>query len=162
MDLPPPTSKLRLMCSYGGHIIPRPHNNSLYYSGGENRLVTIPTIAFLTLSSLTIHLSTFLHLTTPFILKFQLPNHDFDSLISVSTDDDLHIMLEEHTRLSSSATPSRIRLFLFQVVNSSYSALSHPRTESWFVDAWRSARVGFGGECSEQAESTLFETTSFF
>ncbi|XVF71565.1 hypothetical protein PTKIN_Ptkin12aG0048300 [Pterospermum kingtungense] len=164
---PPPTEpKLRLMCSYGGHIIPRPQTKSLYYSGGENRITTIPTAntATLTLSSLTTHLSNFLHLATPFIIKYQLPNHDLDSLISISTDDDLQIMLEEHIRISStSATPSRIRLFLFPVVNSGGNPeLSHPKRESWFVDALRSAKVGLGGgESGDQAESIVLETSSF-
>ncbi|GMI66149.1 hypothetical protein like AT5G16220 [Hibiscus trionum] len=167
---PPPSSakKLRLMCSYGGRIIPRSQTKSFYYFGGENRLLTIPTtdntFITLTLSSLTIHLSTFLRLTTPFILKYQLPNHDLDSLISISTDDDLQIMLEEHKRLSSSSTAvsSRIRLFLFPVGNGDKAELTHPKRESWFIDALRSARVGFVGESGEQAESIPLETSSSF
>lgn len=77
-------------------------------------------------------------------------------------------MLEEHIRLSSStsATPSRIRLFIFPVVVSSGNPeLSHPKRESWFVDALRSAKVGFGGggggESGEQAESIVLETSSY-
>ncbi|KAK9034956.1 hypothetical protein V6N11_077008 [Hibiscus sabdariffa] len=170
---PPPSSapKLRLMCSYGGRIIPRPQTKSFYYFGGENRLFTIPTtdntFTTLKLSSLTAHLSTFLRLTAPFILKYQLPNHDLDSLISISTDDDLQIMLEEHKRLSSSSTASsssRIRLFLFPIgnCNGDKAELTHPKQESWFVDALRSARVGFGGESGEQAESIPLETSSSF
>ncbi|PPS06216.1 hypothetical protein GOBAR_AA14424 [Gossypium barbadense] len=149
---PPPSSppKLRLMCSYGGRIIPRPQTKSFYYSGGENRLITIPTAdnTPLTLSSFATHLSTFLRLATPFVLKYQLPDHDLDSLISISTDDDLQIMLEEHKRLSSSSTasPSRIRLFLFPVGSGDKAELTHPKRESWFVDALRSARVGFGAD----------------
>ncbi|OMP04703.1 Phox/Bem1p [Corchorus olitorius] len=166
MDPPPTTAsttpKLRLMCSYGGHVIPRPQTKSLYYAGGENRIVTIPAAApNLTLSSLIAHLSSFLHLTTPFVLKYQLPNHDLDSLISISTDDDLQIMLEEQSRLSSTASPSRIRLFLFPV-NCLNAELSHPKRESWFVDALRSARVGFGGEISSEQESIVLETSSSF
>ncbi|EOY04104.1 Octicosapeptide/Phox/Bem1p family protein, putative [Theobroma cacao] len=166
MDPPPTTTppKLRLMCSYGGHIIPRPQTKSLYYSGGENRIITIPptTAPTLTLSSLTTHLSTFLHLGTPFVLKYQLPHHDLNSLISISTDDDLQIMLEERCRLSSTGTPSRVRLFIFPVVNSVNAELSHPKRESWFVDALRSARVGFGGEISSEQESIVLETSSSF
>ena len=71
-------------------------------------------------------------------------------------------MLDEHSRLSSTATPSRIRLFLFPVINSGNVELSHPKRESWFVDALRSARVGFGGESSEQAEFIVLETTTSF
>ncbi|KAE8718715.1 Leucine-rich repeat protein kinase family protein [Hibiscus syriacus] len=149
MDLPPSSApKPRLMCSYGGRIISRPQTKTLYYSGGENRLLTIPTTdnytTTFTLSSLTTHLSTFLRLTIPFTLKFQLPNHDLDLLISVSTDDDLQIVLEEHKRISSSSTAAslHIRLFLFPVGNGDKTELTHPKRESWFVDALRSARVG--------------------
>ncbi|KAK8711927.1 hypothetical protein V6N13_147183 [Hibiscus sabdariffa] len=164
---PPPSSapKLRLMCSYGGRIVPRPQTKSFYYFGGENRLLTIPTTATLTLSSLSTHLSTFLRLTVPFTLKYQLPNHDLDSLISITGDDDLQLMLEEHKKLSSSSTvaSSRIRLFLFPVGNGDKAELTHPKRESWFVDALRSARVGFGGESGEQAaESIPLETSSSF
>ncbi|KAK8477680.1 hypothetical protein V6N13_087550 [Hibiscus sabdariffa] len=167
---PPPSSapKLRLMCSYGGRIVPRPQTKSFYYFGGENRLLTIPTpdnsTATLTLSSLSTHLSTFLRLTVPFTLKYQLQNHDLDSLISITADDDLQIMLEEHKKLSSSSTvaSSRIRLFLFPVGNGDKAELTHPKRESWFVDALRSARVGFGGESGEQAESIPLETSSSF
>ncbi|GMI77018.1 hypothetical protein like AT5G16220 [Hibiscus trionum] len=167
---PSPSSapKLRLMCSYGGRIVPRPQTKSFYYFGGENRLLTIPTTnnstTTLTLSSLSTHLSTSLRLTIPFTLKYQLPNHDLDSLISITADDDIQIMLEEHKRLSSSSTvaPSRIRLFLFPVSNGDKAELTHPKRESWFVDALRSARVGFGGESGEQAESIPLETSSSF
>ncbi|KAJ9147318.1 hypothetical protein P3X46_029492 [Hevea brasiliensis] len=170
MDPPPPsTTKLRLMCSYGGHIVTRLHTKSLYYAGGDTRIITIPTTAAnLTLSSLTTHLATVLHISNPFTLKYQLPNHDLDSLISLSTDEDLLIMLDEHHRLSP--TPSRIRVFLFPVKpistqpeltqlnpgsnmgELSGNELRHPKTESWFADVLKSAKimqkggVGFGGE----------------
>lgn len=73
-------------------------------------------------------------------------------------------MLEEHKRLSSSSTasPSRIRLFLFPFGIDDKAELTHPKRESWFVDALRSARVGFGDESGEQAESILLETSSSF
>ncbi|KAK7255410.1 hypothetical protein RIF29_28819 [Crotalaria pallida] len=38
---PASTIKLRLMCSYGGHIVPRPHDKSLYYVGGDTRIVVV-------------------------------------------------------------------------------------------------------------------------
>ncbi|OWM82348.1 hypothetical protein CDL15_Pgr001922 [Punica granatum] len=34
--------------------------------------------------------------TRPFTLKYQLPNEDLDSLITVSTDKDLDNMIDEH------------------------------------------------------------------
>ncbi|KDP33011.1 hypothetical protein JCGZ_13042 [Jatropha curcas] len=205
MDPPPcsstttATTKLRLMCSYGGHIIPRPHNKSLYYAGGDTRIISIPIASGnLTVSSLVTHLATTLHISNPFTLKYQLPNHDLDSLISISTDEDLLIMLDEHHRLSP--TPSRIRLFLFPIkpISSqpeltqlnpcselSGNELRHPKTESWFADVLKSAKimqkggVGFGGEGQFEgnnggcgggevstalcgAESMVLETSSSF
>ncbi|CAA2949617.1 Hypothetical predicted protein [Olea europaea subsp. europaea] len=44
-DDPPPAlpqlSKLRLMCSYGGHIVPRPQDKSLCYISGTIRIIFI-------------------------------------------------------------------------------------------------------------------------
>ncbi|KAJ8761176.1 hypothetical protein K2173_001232 [Erythroxylum novogranatense] len=187
------SSKLRLMCSYGGHIIPRSAAKSLYYAGGDTRIITVPTTnaGDLTLTSLSAHLASRLNISYPFVLKYQLPDHDLDSLISVSTDEDLLIMLDEHRRLS---TPSRIRLFLFAAKCTASSPesgaqkmvsnigellgggseLKHPKTESWFVDALKSAKImqcegsheisggsgDGGGLCG--AESLVLETNSSF
>ncbi|WCJ25317.1 Octicosapeptide/Phox/Bem1p family protein [Euphorbia peplus] len=181
MDLPAATSsattnKLRLMCSYGGQITSRPQTKSLYYAGGDTRLISIPSdTSTLTLSSLINHLSSTLHLCNyPFTLKYQLPNHDLDSLISVSSDEDLLIMLDEHHRLSPTA--SRIRLFLFPAKRCEVSGnqLRHPKTESWFADVLKSAElmqkggVGYGGDGGSEgnngscgaAESMVLETSS--
>ncbi|PON77503.1 PB1 domain containing protein [Parasponia andersonii] len=190
--LPPPT-KLRLMCSYGGQILPRPRSKSLCYAGGETRIVSVDPLAATTLASLTAHLSSHLSIPTPFSLKYQLPNHDLDSLVSLLTDDDLLIMLEELRRhLSASAssrTPSRMRLFVFspkaESRSSRDSVIHHPKTESWFFDALKSAKimqkgranclVGFEGEAQNEcggdfsgngigstAESMVLETSSSF
>ncbi|KAL3813277.1 hypothetical protein ACJIZ3_014545 [Penstemon smallii] len=176
---PPPSSKLRLMCSYGGHIIPRPHDKSLFYAGGETRIVALDrrTTAS-SLSSFTAHLSRTLFHNRAFHLKYQLPNEDLDSLISVVTDDDLFNMLEEHDRITA---PVRIRLFLFPVKPESLgSTLLDPKSETWFCDALKSTRImqsadsgllmGFGSglegpvESGSKvgAESLVLETSSSF
>ncbi|XP_076960729.1 protein PAL OF QUIRKY-like [Bidens hawaiensis] len=143
-SLPPlPTTKLRLMCSYGGHIVPRPQTKSLCYAGGETRIVAVDrrTTAS-TIASFTHHLSRTLYSNRPFTFKYQLPNEDLDSLISISTDEDLHNMLEEHDRIVSSPTPSRIRLFLFPTRPESVgSLLLDPKSESWFSDALKSTMI---------------------
>ncbi|KAJ4822395.1 hypothetical protein Tsubulata_008932 [Turnera subulata] len=189
---PPPTAagiKLRLMCSYGGQIIPRSNTKSLYYAGGDTRIITFPYLANLTtLSSLTAHLAAALHIAAPFSLKYQLPNHDLDSLISLSTDEDLLIMLDEHQQHhhhgggGHRAAPHRIRLFLFPTtptkpVTPEFVAqpaqLKHPKTESWFVDALNNAKImqsegnGNGSVTTSngggaEVESLLLETTSSF
>ncbi|KAL8231139.1 hypothetical protein R6Q57_000917 [Mikania cordata] len=144
LSLPPlPNTKIRLMCSHGGHIVPRPHTKSLCYAGGETRIVAVDrrTTAS-TISSLTQHLSRNLYGNRPFTLKYQLPNEDLDSLVSITTDEDLYNMLEEHDRISSSPTPSRIRLFLFPTRPESVgSLLLDPKSESWFSDALKSTMI---------------------
>ncbi|RZC61392.1 hypothetical protein C5167_023142 [Papaver somniferum] len=133
-----PNSKLRLMCSYGGHIIPRPHDKSLCYIGGDTRIVVVDRHS--SLVSLSSKISRTLLNGRSFTLKYQLPNEDLDSLISVSTDEDLENMIEEYDRTSAaSVKTSRIRLFLFfskpETAASMGSLLDDSKSESWFVDA---------------------------
>ncbi|CAA0839623.1 Octicosapeptide/Phox/Bem1p family protein [Striga hermonthica] len=184
-------SKLRLMCSYGGHILPRPHDKSLFYAGGETRIVALDRrTTAASLSALSAHLSRALLNNRPFLLKYQLPSEDLDSLISVLTDEDLSNMLEEHDRIDP---PARIRLFLFPVKPESLgSALLDPKSDTWFSDALKSTGVlqkgqsadsgllmsivpdletplesgciggGSGGEGKLSAESLVLETSSSF
>lgn len=37
-DAPP---RIRFMCSFGGKILPRPHDNQLRYVGGDTRIVAV-------------------------------------------------------------------------------------------------------------------------
>ncbi|KAF8026844.1 hypothetical protein BT93_F3360 [Corymbia citriodora subsp. variegata] len=174
----PPAPKLRLMCSYGGRVVPRPHSKSLFYHGGETRIVTIDraSAAASTLHSLVAHLSATLSVAPPFALKYQLPDSDLDALISLCSDDDLPVMMDELDRLSSSsdprARPSRIRLFLFPTRHESgsesappSSVLCHPKTETWFIDALKGARIVGKEDDFDQgggAESVVLETSSSF
>ncbi|XP_050899163.1 uncharacterized protein LOC127105982 [Lathyrus oleraceus] len=136
-------SKLRLMCSYGGHI--KPFDNSLFYIGGDTRIVTVDRNSSLT--QICSRLSqTLLHGRKPFTLKYHLPNEDLDNLITVSTNEDLQNMIEEYDSLSSNLSPypSRLRLFLF---------LSKPETavsmgnydnsddHAWFVEALNNSGI---------------------
>ncbi|XP_057784044.1 protein PAL OF QUIRKY [Salvia miltiorrhiza] len=144
--LAPP--KIRLMCSYGGHIVPRSHDKSLYYAGGETRIVSVDrrsTAA--SLPVLSAHLSRTLFGNRPFLLKYQLPDEDLDSLISVISDEDLANMLEEHDRITP---PARIRLFLFAVKPESVgSALLGPKSDSWFCDALKSTGILHKGQSAD-------------
>ncbi|KAL2347646.1 hypothetical protein Fmac_001646 [Flemingia macrophylla] len=109
----PASAKLRLMCSYGGHIVPRPHDRSLCYVGGDTRIVVVPRHT--SLADLSTRISKSLNQAGPFALKYQLPSEDLDSLVSVTTDEDLDNMIDEfdHRPDTSPARPPRIRLFLF-------------------------------------------------
>ncbi|CAH1431350.1 unnamed protein product [Lactuca virosa] len=141
--------KLRLMCSSGGHIVPRPHDKTLCYVGGETRMVVVDRHT--TLLDLTNRLSkTLLRsssastptpiASTSFTLKYQLPSEDLDSLISVTTDEDLENMIEEYERLNSSSAgskSSRLRLFLFPTKLESVSSITSflentTKSEDWF------------------------------
>ncbi|KAE9595438.1 putative PB1 domain-containing protein [Lupinus albus] len=142
---PPPTAtKLRLMVSYGGHITPRPHDKTLCYIGGDTRIVVVDRHT--SLSELSTRFSkTFLN-GLSFVLKYQLPDEDLDSLISVTTDEDFDNMIEEfdHRSCNSSPSkPSRIRLFLFpakpassgpvSVFDGPGSGLGSAKSEDWLT-----------------------------
>ncbi|KAI3825059.1 hypothetical protein L1987_06535 [Smallanthus sonchifolius] len=144
-------TKLRLMFSYGGHIVPRPHDKSLCYVGGDTRIVVVDRHT--TISDLTQRLSKILlrsssssslpSTTASFTLKYQLPSEDLDSLISVTTDEDLENMIDEYERLNTAADvnkSSRLRLFLFPTKPESVSSIgslleNSTKSEDWFLNA---------------------------
>ncbi|KAF8662846.1 hypothetical protein HU200_055426 [Digitaria exilis] len=144
--------RLRLMCSFGGRIVPRPTDKSLCYLGGETRIVAVDRHA--SLADVHARLSRSLLGGRPFTLKYQLPNEDLDSLISVSTDEDLDNLVDEYDRIAAgsssgggSSRTSRIRLFLFPAKPESSSSLGSllddsSKSENWFVDALNSAISG--------------------
>ncbi|CAL0314947.1 unnamed protein product [Lupinus luteus] len=141
---PPTAAKLRLMVSYGGHISPRPHDKALCYVGGDTRIVVVDRHT--SLAELSTRFSkTFLN-GLSFALKYQLPDEDLDSLISVTTDEDFENMIEEfdHRSCNSSPSkPSRIRLFLFpakpassgpvSVFDGPGSGLGSAKSEDWLT-----------------------------
>ncbi|KAK9077245.1 hypothetical protein SSX86_005582 [Deinandra increscens subsp. villosa] len=102
--------KVKLMCSYGGKIHPRPHDNQLAYIGGETKILSVDrSIKF---SVLLAKLTALCDVDVCF--KYQLPGEDLDALISVTNDEDLDHMMNEYDRLNrASPKPARLRLFLF-------------------------------------------------
>ncbi|KAK1423100.1 hypothetical protein QVD17_18395 [Tagetes erecta] len=160
-------TKLRLMCSYGGHIVPRPHDKSLCYVGGDTRIVVVDRHT--TLSDLTHRLSKVLlrsssssstlsltSATASFTLKYQLPSEDLDSLISVTTDEDLENMIDEYERLNSTSDvnkSARLRLFLFPTKPESVSSIgslleNSTKSEDWFLNALNGTTSGFSDTSS--------------
>ncbi|KAL7608828.1 hypothetical protein Lser_V15G11739 [Lactuca serriola] len=157
-------TKLRLMCSYGGHIVPRPHDKSLCYIGGDTRIVVVDRHT--TLSDLTQRLSktllrsssssSLVSTTASFTLKYQLPSEDLDSLISVTTDEDLENMIDEYERLNQSSDvskSSRLRLFLFPTKPESASSIgslleNSTKSEDWFLNALNGTTSGFSDTSS--------------
>lgn len=137
-DLQP---RLRFMCSFGGKILPRPHDNQLRYVGGDTRIVAVHRAT--TFSALLLKLSK-LSGTTNISVKYQLPTEDLDALISVTTDEDVENMMEEYDRMVMSGIglkTARLRLFLFpndeESRASSISSLldGSLKREHWFFDA---------------------------
>ena len=136
--------RVRFMCSFGGKILPRPHDNQLRYVGGDTRIVAVHRAT--TFSALLLKLSK-LSGTKYISVKYQLPNEDLDSLISVTTDEDVENMMEEYDRVALSGIGSktaRLRLFLFPTDDdgggsraSSISSLldGSSKREHWFFDA---------------------------
>ncbi|KAI3466623.1 hypothetical protein Pfo_023286 [Paulownia fortunei] len=127
------------MCSFGGKILPRPHDNQLRYVGGDTRIVAVHRHT--NFSSLLSKLSK-LSGTTNISIKYQLPNEDLDALITVTADEDVENMMEEYDRLSLGQKSARLRLFLFPTDNndsrpSSINSLldGSAKRENWFVDA---------------------------
>ncbi|XP_027106150.1 uncharacterized protein [Coffea arabica] len=104
-------SKVKFMCSYGGKIHPRPHDNLLSYVGGETKILAVDRN--ITFASLIAKLSSLCDCASV-SFKYQLPGEDLDALISVTNDDDLEHMMHEYDRLyRASPKPARLRLFLF-------------------------------------------------
>lgn len=169
MDLP--DSKFRLMISYNGHIVPRPHDKSLCYVGGETRIFAADRSS--SLSSLSDRLAKTLT-PKPFTLKYQLPNEDLDSLISLSTDEDFENMLEEYDRFIKENRLGRIRVFLFPAKPESGSSVG---SEDWFLSIMNGSDLGsvtcagrdddvlerkLAGKDGEEKLEGLMETTSSF
>jgi len=133
-------SRVRLMCSYGGKILPRPHDNQLSYVGGDTRILAVDrNIRF---SSMIGKLSSIWGNSVSF--KYQLPNEDLDALVSVTNDEDMENMMAEYDRLQKMGYRfSRLRLFVFAnkpdgaSSQGSLGSLMEETTkrENWFVDA---------------------------
>lgn len=139
-DEPLANYKVKFMCSYGGKIQPRQHDNQLAYVGGDTKILAVErTIKF---SAIMAKLSA-LYGDDNVCFKYQLPGEDLDALISVTNDEDLEHMMLEYDRLyRASAKPARLRLFLFALNPKLSAAVTEPKSErQWFVDALNSVQI---------------------
>lgn len=142
-DPPQPSSptnyRVKFMCSYGGKIIPRPHDNQLSYVGGHTKILTVDRTISLTSFISKLASSAAAADSDDVCFKYQLPGEDLDALISVTNSEDLHHMMMEYDRLllRSSPKPARLRLFLFPVNPPPPSDAKSDR--QWFLDALNSA-----------------------
>lgn len=138
----PPNYKAKFMCSYGGKIHPRPHDNQLSYLGGETKILSVDR--YVKFDAMISRLSA-LCADAEVAFKYQLPGEDLDALISVTNDDDLDHMMHEYDRLyRASAKPARMRLFVFQAApppnqsSSSFGSEGARSDRDRFVDALNS------------------------
>ncbi|KAL5977503.1 hypothetical protein ACLOJK_021850 [Asimina triloba] len=103
------SSKLKILCSFGGKILPRPSDGKLRYVGGDTRIIKISNgISWEELMQKALKIYSQVH-----SIKYQLPGEDLDALISVSCDEDLQNMVDECSVLESSKGSQKLRIFLF-------------------------------------------------
>lgn len=108
------SSKMKLLCSFGGRILPRPSDGRLRYVGGETRIISIrQNISWEELMQKTFGICNQQH-----TIKYQLPGEDLDALISVSSDEDLQNMMEEYHGVERVEGSQRLRLFLISLSES--------------------------------------------
>ncbi|KAJ4897703.1 Protein kinase superfamily protein with octicosapeptide/Phox/Bem1p domain [Raphanus sativus] len=103
--------KVKFLCSFGGKIMPRSSDEKLKYVGGETHIVSIrKNLSWEELKKKTSAICHQLH-----SIKYQLPGDELDSLISVSSDEDLQNMMEEYNVLERPEGSQRPRLFLIPI-----------------------------------------------
>ncbi|XP_058198637.1 uncharacterized protein LOC131314165 isoform X1 [Rhododendron vialii] len=111
------SGKMKVLCSFGGKILPRPSDGKLRYVGGETRIVSIRySDLWEELVGKTLGIC-----KQPHIIKYQLPGEDLDSLISVSSNEDLQNMMEEYQGLEKLGGSQRLRMFLIPLSESENS-----------------------------------------
>ncbi|KAM0063554.1 putative protein kinase TKL-Pl-6 family [Helianthus debilis subsp. tardiflorus] len=115
------SSKIKILCSFGGKILPRPGDGKLRYVGGSTRIIRIRKNIFwqeLRQKILEIYIDTY-------AIKYQLPGEDLDALVSVSCDEDLQNMIEECNVLGIGEGSQKLRLFLFSLSDFDESNFGH-------------------------------------
>ncbi|XP_075662351.1 uncharacterized protein LOC142631891 [Castanea sativa] len=94
---------IKFLCSYGGKILPRYTDGALRYAGGLTRVLSVDrSISF---TELMVKLGEFCGSSVN--LRCQLPTGDLETLISITSDEDLANVIEEYDRASSSSMNNR-------------------------------------------------------
>ncbi|KAL1559906.1 hypothetical protein AAHA92_10194 [Salvia divinorum] len=120
------SQKLKVLCSFGGKILPRPSDRKLRYVGGETRIIRISkniALQDLWLKTTAIYYETH-------TIKYQLPEEDLDALVSVSSDEDLLNMMEECNLLGGREESRKLRMFLFSLEDLEDAHFSLANTDS--------------------------------
>ncbi|KAL6611206.1 hypothetical protein ACP70R_039134 [Stipagrostis hirtigluma subsp. patula] len=105
--------RIKVLCSFGGKILPRPSDGKLRYVGGETHIIRINrNISWEELKQKTTAIY-----NQPHVIKYQLPGEDLDALISVSNDEDLRNMMEECGFLDGGDGSQKLRIFLISSID---------------------------------------------
>ncbi|EEF48765.1 serine/threonine protein kinase, putative [Ricinus communis] len=105
------STKIKVLCSFGGTILPRPSDGKLRYVGGDTRIIRISR----DISWQELKQKTFAICNQPHVIKYQLPGEDLDALVSVSCDEDLRNMMEEWIEVDDREGSQKLRMFLFSM-----------------------------------------------
>lgn len=143
------SGKLKFLCSFGGKILPRPNDGKLRYVGGDTRIISLgKDVTYLELLTKTMAVCKY-----PHTIKYQLPGEDLDALVSVSSDEDLHHMIEEYHDLEKIS--QRLRLFLVAsgdiegLYSSEGRATQQSDADSAYVEAVNSPQRSFSRDSLE-------------
>lgn len=127
--------RVKLMCSFGGKILPRPGDGRLRYAGGDTRIISV--YCHTKYNDLIQKMARLYG--QPVVLKYQLPNEDLDALISISCDEDVENMMDEYERLQAIEGSNRLRIFLFSSTEYESAHVSSPvdirNTDQIYMDA---------------------------
>ncbi|XP_050222955.1 uncharacterized protein LOC126673046 [Mercurialis annua] len=105
------SGKMKVLCSFGGKVLPRPSDGKLRYVGGDTRIIRIlMDISWQELKQKTLAIYNQAH-----VIKYQLPGEDLDALVSVSCDEDLLNMMEEWIEVEGREGSQKLRMFLFSM-----------------------------------------------
>ncbi|KAF2311450.1 hypothetical protein GH714_023130 [Hevea brasiliensis] len=97
---------IKFLCSYGGKILPRPVDGKLRYVCGLTRILAVDrSISF---TELMVELGEFCGYSVE--LKCQLPNGNLEMLISIKSNEELALLIEEYDRCCPG---SKIRAVLY-------------------------------------------------
>ncbi|KAL8128804.1 hypothetical protein V2J09_017959 [Rumex salicifolius] len=112
--------KVKLLCSFGGKILPRPSDGILRYVGGQTRIISVSRdVSFSELVQKMVDAY-----GQPMVMKYQLPDEDLDALVSISCSDDLENMMEEYEKLLERLSDGSIKLRVFMFTASELDSSS--------------------------------------
>ncbi|XP_062116158.1 protein PAL OF QUIRKY [Humulus lupulus] len=119
---PTTTETLKFFCSYGGKILHRPSDGQLRYVGGHNRVLTVDrSICF---AELMVKLGEFCGFSPD--LKCLLPNGDFETLVTIKSDEELASLLEEYVRVLSHDSTRHLKIKAVLLQRQSIKKVSPP------------------------------------